>query len=390
MVSRPAPPDASDLFDLSSIMKRLLVIAGSLLGLLLLTATLFFFWASSGRVPEEDLAQIKEYPGESASAEQDTFTVMTYNLGYLSGMTNNEPVVRPDSLFENNMDRALTLLRDVDPDFLALQEVDFGGARSAYVHQLDTIATRLGYLEAAQAVNWDVRYLPFPYGRPAVHFGRMLSGQALLSRFPIRQQVRKELPRPSQMFVRDAFYLRHLAQVAVVDIGGWPLVIMNLHLEAFDEDAREQQARRVNTLYKRLARQNFPLLVLGDFNSVMPAAKSVLPLEQQRAFADDNTMNILLDRTNLRPLFSESAYVTGRSINTFPSDDPSRKLDYILHQPNLILPIDRETRCGPSPPPSDHCAVVMKFLLPRPKDELPDERIPDEDLPSLDSLLTAE
>jgi endonuclease/exonuclease/phosphatase family metal-dependent hydrolase len=96
-------------------------------------------------------------------------------------MTNNQPVVRSDSFLRENMAQALRLLREADADLIAFQEIDYDGRRSGYVHQLDTIATRLGYAAAAQAVNWDKRYLPFPYGRPAVNFGPMLSGQSLLS-----------------------------------------------------------------------------------------------------------------------------------------------------------------------------------------------------------------
>jgi endonuclease/exonuclease/phosphatase family metal-dependent hydrolase len=368
-------------------MKRPLVIVGSVVGLLLLGFVLFFFWASSGRLPAEDLAQVKRYDAAPASAERDTFTVMTYNLGYLSGMTNNEPVVRPDSLFERNMDRAVDLIRDVDPDVLALQEVDYGGARVNHVHQLDTLATRLGFHSAAQAVNWDERYLPYPYGLPSVHFGRTLSGQSILSRYPIRRHARKVLPRPPQFFLRDAFYLSHLAQFAVVDIGGWPLVLINLHLEAFDQETREEQARRVVELYRGLAQTNLPVIMLGDVNSVAPTAKTVLPPEQRRAFAGDETVELLLNGTNLTPLFAESAYATGQSINTYPSVDPNRKIDYIFHRSNLVVPIDQEIRCGGSPPPSDHCAVAMTFMLPRPKPLLPDERIPDRQLPSLEQLL---
>lgn len=368
-------------------MKRTLQIVGSIVGVLLLSTILFFLWASSGRLAKEELTQTKTYPAAPASSDRDTFTVMTYNIGYLSGMTNNEPVVRSDSLFRANMNQAIDLIDRADPDFIGVQEIDFGGARAAQIHQLDTLATRLGYTSAAQAVNWDERYVPFPYGRPAVHFGQILSGQAILSRYPLRRHVREELARPPQPFFRDAFYLDRLAQIAVADIGGWPLVIMNVHLEAFDTETREQQARRVNALYQRLAQRGFPILLIGDVNSVMPAAKSAMAPEDRRAFSEDQTMKLLLEGTNLTSAFSEGAYLTGKTINTFPANNPARKIDHIFYRPRFITPIDTEIYCGRPQPPSDHCALTMSFLLPRPKDKLPDERIPDEDLPSLDSLL---
>lgn len=368
-------------------MKRTLQVAGSIVGVLLLGTALFFLWASSGRLSEDELAQTKTYPAAPASPERDTFTVTTYNLGYLSGMTNNEPVVRPDSLFHANMEQAVGLLRQMDPDIIGFQEIDFGGARSAHVHQLDTIATRLGYAGAAQAVNWDEQYLPFPYGWPAVHFGRVLSGQALLSRYPIREQVRTELIRPPQPFFRDAFYLSHLAQMAVVDLGGTPLIVINVHLEAFDTATREEQARTVNNLYRLLARQEIPILLLGDVNSVMPAALPGMVPEQRRRFADDETMELLLEGTDLTPAISEEAYETDPAPNTFPAANPTRKLDHIFYRSRFITPVDTEIRCGAPQPPSDHCAVALSFTLSPPEAQA-DEAMSVETLPPLDSLLS--
>ncbi|MFQ5754121.1 MAG: hypothetical protein ACE5HI_19200, partial [bacterium] len=53
-----------------------------------------FIWARSRNLPNAKLAQIKEYVHTTKQPVtlSDTFTVMTYNIGYLSGMTNNLPV----------------------------------------------------------------------------------------------------------------------------------------------------------------------------------------------------------------------------------------------------------------------------------------------------------
>lgn len=100
-------------------------------------------------------------------------------------------------------------------------------------------------------------------------------------------------------------------------------------------------------------------------------------------------MELLVEGTSLKPAFSEGAYLTGTSINTYPASDPTLKLDYIFYRPRQVVPTDANVHCG-SPPriPSNHCAVTMTFLLPRPKAQLPDQRIPDEKLPSMDSLMS--
>ena len=339
-------------------MKRFFGIAGSVLGLLLVGLTLFFFWARSGPLPDEALAQTKQYAAPDTTAG-DTLTVTTYNVGYLSGMTNNEPVVRSDSFLAANLDRALGLLRRADPDLIAFQEIDYGAARSGYVQQLDTIAAQLGFAAAAQAVNWDVRYLPFPYGRPAVHFGRTVSGQAVLSRYPIRQHHRHVLARPPQSFVRDAFYLDRLAQVAVVDLGGRPLAVVNVHLEAFHTPTRERQARTVNRLYDRLAATGLPVLLLGDFNSSLPDPTGSAGRAVERLLAD----------TDLRPVYPDTS--DRPPPGTYPADAPTRAIDHVFYPPDRLAVVDRQIQCGAPSPPSDHCAATATFHVSHSTDDGP-------------------
>jgi len=356
-------------------MRRALRIAGLVFGGLLLGVAGVFFWASSGVLSEAELAQVRTYAAEPDTTRPDTLRVTTYNIGYLSGMTNNEAVVRPDSLFHANMDQAVGFLRAAVPDIVGLQEIDFGGARAAQVHQLDTLAARLGYLEAAQAVNWDERYLPFPYGRPAVHFGRTLSGQAVLSRFPVQQHVRMTLPRPPQPFFRDAFYLDRLAQVGVVDVDGHPLAVINVHLEAFDVGTRETQARIVNDLYRRLADNGIPTLLLGDFNSPVPSGGRT-----GQARAGDATMQRVLDGTDLRSAVNATSDDTASA--TYPADAPARTIDHIFYSPQFFEAVGAQRWCGRPAPPSDHCAVTVALRLVSPA-EWPSHKA----LPSLEIRL---
>ena len=322
-------------------------------GLCALTVILigFVWWASTGRLAPEERAQTRRYEASSTTALPDTLRVTTYNIGYLSGMTNNEPVVRAESLFVANMNQAARLLRRADAHVVGTQEIDFGAARSFGVQQLDTLATRLGYAHAAQAVNWDERYLPFPYGRPAVHFGRVVSGQAVLSRAPIRQHARHVLQRPPLPLYRDIFYLDRLAQTVLLDLGGTPLVVINVHLEAFDAETRRRQAREVRQLYERIADGTaLPILLLGDFNSQATRAEGTL-----RA---DSTMQMLLQHTDLR-----LAAPPDTTLATYPADRPTRRIDHILYRDGFFRPARTTVACGPAAhPPSDHCAVTAALV----------------------------
>lgn len=338
-------------------MKRVTKFFGLTLLVLLLGLVVFFFWASSGTLSDDELATVTTHT--EPIAPRDTLSVMTYNIGYLSGMTNNEPVVRPPSLYDENMEAAVDLLRTTDPDIIGFQEIDFGAARSFDVHQLDTLARRLDYAAAAAAVNWDERYLPFPYHwNPAVHFGRMHSGQALLSRYPILEHERIELARTSRPFWNDAFYLDRLAQVAQIGVGNDTLVVVNVHLEAFEEATREEQAREVRALVESFADR--PLLLIGDFNSSLPGTQENTASEESTA---DETFDLLLDGLPLRTAFADSVYAASLAeIGTFPADAPTHVIDYIFYTPDHIEAVDAAVPDVPDPP-SDHRPVAMRFVL---------------------------
>ena len=342
-------------------MKRVAKAFGTVLLVLLIAFVVFFFWASSGTRSGDELATTSTYPADPAPP-RDTLSVMTYNIGYLSGMTNNEPIERSRTLYTNNMDAAARLLRETNPDVIGFQEIDFGAARSFDVHQLDTLAMRLGYAASATAVNWDERYVPFPYHwNPAIHFGRVLSGQAVLSRYPILDHERIELARTSRPFWSDAFYLDRLAQVVEIDVGSDTLVVINVHLEAFEEATREEQAREVHAIVERYLDR--PLLLIGDFNSVLPAAREALSPEERTAFAGDETLTLLLDGLPLRPALPDSAYAAPMAeIGTYPTDAPSRTIDHIFYTPDRI---DALSASVPKTPgvPSDHRPVLMRFVL---------------------------
>ena len=59
----------------------------------------FYFWASSPNISFSNYNNTGEYDYESQVSNDSVLSVITYNIGYLSGMTNNLAVERPESLF---------------------------------------------------------------------------------------------------------------------------------------------------------------------------------------------------------------------------------------------------------------------------------------------------
>ena len=333
--------------------KMILVGLGILVALLVIAITIFYFWASSSSIPGNKLSEIINYPGTTPPPpDLDTFTIMTYNIGYLSGMTNNLPVKTEKELFDTNKKTFLQLLDRVKPDILATQEIDFDSKRSFHVNQPQAIARDTDLKYTAVAINWDKRYVPFPYWPPSVHFGKIVSGQAVLSRWPIVSAERVVLIKPvNKPFFYNALYLDRLAQVVKIEIGEKTLVVLNVHLEAFDNETREKQAQRVLDIYGEY-KENYPVILLGDFNCLPPNAK------QKKGFSDepdidfdgDKTIGIFLAEKSLKPAELETV--------TFPANKPTRKLDYFFYNHEKLTLVKT---FAPVIDSSDHLPLVMEF-----------------------------
>ena len=337
--------------------KMTVMAVGIFIVVLALALVIFYYWASSGALPPGKLSEITVFPGPPAQPPRqgEVFTVMTYNIGYLSGMLNNLPIKTTKEFFEKNMQTALQLLENVSPDFIGFQEIDFHSRRSFYVDQLQTIAEKTGYKYVAVAVNWDKHYVPFPYWPPSAHFGRVLSGQAVLSRRPILSAQRVVLEKPgSSPFYYNALYLDRLIQVVKIKIKERDIIILNVHLEAFDRETREKQARKLLDIYRSF-KDDYPVLVIGDFNCVPPdaARKNNFSDEPGTDFTGDGTIGLFLAEKSL----SVAEPVTF----TFPSDSPTRKLDHIFYNRERIALIKSWVPGGIDC--SDHLPLVMEFSL---------------------------
>lgn len=328
----------------------ILKISGIVLILPVFAFVLFYFWASSGSYPKEKYAKIitEETNGEQID-RNNTLTVISYNIGYLSGLTNNTTEPRALALFEKNLQTAIQALAPLDPDIIGLQEIDLGSRRSFQVNQVEELAKGLRLKNRAIAVNWDKNYVPFPYLPLSAHFGRLLSGQAILSRYFIQEHDRFVLEKVEENpFYYNAFYIDRLAQVARVKIQDKTVIVINVHLEAFNKNTRRKQTQFIQQLLKKY--QKYPLLLIGDFNSPPPSAEHPEP-----------TISLLLDRPEIASAVPRDRLLYEEA-KTFPSDGAIAKIDYIFYSRDRLELLEWRviTEAGQA---SDHLPVMAKFRL---------------------------
>jgi len=303
----------------------------------------FFFWASSSTLNSTEYKVVSELENKVKPENDTIFSIVTYNIGYLSGMTNNRAIEKPKQLFDNNMNKVLLETKNVNPDIIAFQEIDYNASRSYNVNQETEIAA-LGFNYAARAVNWDERYLPFPYWPIKMHFGKVVSGQSIISKYPLKEHQRIVLQRvESEPFYRDAFYLERLAQVVKVVLNGQEVVLINIHLEAFDKATRVNQFEEVLAIFNKY-KNDYPTILLGDFNSRARDKDAVI----QKMFAMKGIGNAAFDMNNLG--------------NTFDTKNPFERIDYIFYTKNSIEYISGKV-LNQFEQASDHLPVEMQFKL---------------------------
>lgn len=302
----------------------------------------FFFWGSSSVHPAEEYNKIIQANTENSVKNDSVFSLLTYNIGYLSGMTNNLPIAKTKSLFDGNLSKVKAILKPLNIDILAFQEIDYASARSFDINQQLEIA-ELGYPFVAQAVNWDKRYLPFPYFPISMQFGHVHSGQSVLSHFPVKSQKRIVLDAVADApFYWTSFYLDRLAQVAEIQIKNRTVIVINVHLEAFDKPTRVKQTIEVLALYNSY-KNEYPTLLVGDFNSDI-------------RFPDASIAPII-NCPDIGIAAFDIPYP-----NTFNSVNPTERIDYIFYNKNFIEEIGSRvlTEMGDA---SDHLPLMIHFKL---------------------------
>ncbi|MEM7553878.1 MAG: endonuclease/exonuclease/phosphatase family protein, partial [Cyanobacteria bacterium P01_A01_bin.84] len=108
-----------------------------------------------------------------------------------------------------------------------------------------------------------------------------------------------------------------------------------------------QQTKFVQNLLEKYI-NDFPVLLVGDFNSNIPNPQDPEP-----------TINILLKNPHLKSATPQSQFNDGKVL-TFPANKPEVKLDYIFYTPKTIEMLESRV-VSEAKQASDHLPVMMKF-----------------------------
>jgi endonuclease/exonuclease/phosphatase family metal-dependent hydrolase len=346
-------------------MKKIFKYVLAVIIILTLSLGIFIFWGSSSPISDKDFFNGRIFKrGGIEKKEGKTWTVMTYNAGFASGMANSMPYQPSRKFYDKNLNTIIQMIHAHNPDFLAIQEIDFSAKRSFYRNQVFYIQKILTYVSAAYAPNFAKRYVPFPYWPPSAHWGRINSGQATFARTHIKEQKIVQLEPPESFSpLYKAFYIERLIQKCEYVINGKKFFIFNVHLEAWDRSTREKQARTLIKHYNKV--KKYPVIIAGDFN-VMPSyatKKHNIPGDEYKGdYRGEKTIDIILREKSLNTAISKKRYLKNeQKYMTYSSKVPHMRIDFIFYNnyiENLDAYVVRKNVQG-----SDHRPVFMKFRL---------------------------
>jgi endonuclease/exonuclease/phosphatase family metal-dependent hydrolase len=303
----------------------------------------YLTWTDYQPKPMEELS-IKGSTGTKADPGRE-FSMLTWNIGY-AGLGQEMDFfydggihVRPElSQYQSYLNGVYNIVTHADTlDFILLQEVDIDAKRSYFINQADLITNALPSFIYSYAINYNVKYIPFPILKP---MGKVKAGLLTLSRFQSSESVRISSPKNFAWPKRTLFLDRCWLMMRFPLIGGKDLLVVNIHLSAWDEGValRKEEIRLVEEWALKEYNQGNYIIVGGDWNQSPPcmltascesgdlmkkltaqASKSILNNEWKYVFDARVPTNRDVDK----------AYQKGRTKTSI--------IDYFLVSPNIQI-----------------------------------------------------
>ncbi len=332
---------------------KILKITLTLVGLFFLLLGLWIFWAVGKGLPREASLDI-QIGNPIVITPQNQIKIMTYNIGHGQGVKNKPTDWRGEAYTRQKMAQVTQVIQHENPDILTMQEVDLDSDRTHHINEAAWIARGADYPYIACAVVWDENYIPYPYWPIEHQLGKTKSANCILSRYPLSNHRRTLFEKPrNNPFWYNWAYLDRGAESVEVQVGNQHFTLLNVHLEAFDINTRQEQAHELTKLLSTL---KGPVVVAGDFNSIPPEAT------QKTGFQDDPETDYTADHTiqiirSALPNFSE-APLTGFS---FPSNKPDQRLDAVFAFGGITVlsgQVVNETQQA-----SDHLPVLATLIF---------------------------
>ena len=256
-----------------NIFKKIMKILAYLLLTVVILAAVFFCFLTINEYKPEDV-EILHVDGDGGRSvfPGNSYTLLSWNVGFGALGDNADffmdggTMVQPSDKARvgQNMNGIRDVLREYSPDFIFLQEADTYSKRSYHIDETSLVRDGFPDYQSAFAYNFKTAYVPYPW--PPI--GQVESGLFTLSNYHIREAARISLPCPFSWPVRMVNLKRCLLVTRVLtDPNGKDLVLINLHLEAYDDgEGKIAQTKLLKQILEEEAAKGNYVIAGGDFN----------------------------------------------------------------------------------------------------------------------------
>ena len=267
------------------IWKKILQGIAALLGLVILAAAglIGYLTATEYRPEETEPVEVLS-AGDQTLSPGSQLTVLTFNTGY-GGLGQAQDffmdggeMVRPKRAdVEVNLAGIQSALQEQAADVYFLQETDRCSKRSYKIDETAMFRDALG-MSSAFGCNYRCTYVPYPL--PTI--GKVESGLLTLTNFSVSDASRAALPVPFSWPLRIANLKRCLLveRIPIAD-SGRELVLVNLHLEAYDDgEGKAAQTKKLAEFLSSEYEKGNYVIAGGDFNQTFPNVLEKYPITQ--------------------------------------------------------------------------------------------------------------
>ncbi|MGI5977519.1 MAG: endonuclease/exonuclease/phosphatase family protein [Candidatus Limivicinus sp.] len=231
--------------------------------------------------PVEDI-EISACPDSINPKAGEGINILSWNIGY-AGLGEGSDFFMDggkdsQSADEATVNKYLDGIEDtidgVSPDITMLQEVDLDSKRTYGINE----AERLSDGNSVHALNYSCPFVPIPM--PPM--GKINSGVFTTTAYEIKGAQRVALPCPFSWPVSTA-NLKRCLLVSYLPVEGSDsqLVIVNLHLEAYDDgEGKLAQTRMLREFIAGEYEKGNYVIAGGDFNQTFPGSMEDYPIIQ--------------------------------------------------------------------------------------------------------------
>jgi|SRR5690554_358198 len=351
--------------------------------LFIITFTLSFLLGSCDpfktKLSEDDAVY---YTSSTLKEEEakDSLNIMTWNIKFGGGRIDfffdciGDRVIMSEEEVIRNMEGVAKFINETQPDLLFVQEIDIDSKRTAFVDQMQWLLDKTHFNYAVYTSQWKASFIP------SDGLGRINSGIAIFSRYPLTNARRTALPlmKEQNALVRY-FYLKRALLECEVNLKGQKTKLLNTHLEAYSQDGTKK--RQLDIVFQRLIELDsigHPFIFAGDINCLPP--NTIKTKGFPDSFCTDGEYvadDYSAEADWMHPFYEKFApavplqnYTENNEIYFTHSVDErsfwNRKLDYIFTNSNFISGTDvtwQSEQIGgiKTMPLSDHCAISVGY-----------------------------